>query len=132
MKMLSLAFVAMLGLTLAGCGVKAPLEGRNDPYDSAQIHFAQKNLKKSTAVKMPVAARDPKGEILYITVPIRSTINKQLYVDYRVTWFDASGLELNSTGWMSKTLAPNTPDAVTVNSTTERATDFQVDFRWSQ
>jgi predicted small lipoprotein YifL len=122
----------VLAFTVAGCGEKAPLEGRNDPYAPAQIHFAQKSLEKRTAVQAPTAMRDERGEILWVTIPIRSTVNKQLYVDHRVTWVDRYGQVISSTGWQTKTLPPNTPDRIQVNATNVRAADFQVDFRWAQ
>ena len=132
-KSFPIVLTAVLTLALAaGCGVKAPLEGRNDPFEPSQIHFAQSSLKKRTAVRAPSVSRDENGQILFVTVPIRSTTNQQLYVDYRVTWFDRNGQRLSETGWATKTLAPNTPDEITVNSTTPRAADFQVDFRWAQ
>lgn len=130
-KIFAIGLTSLL-LIVTGCGVKAPLEGRNDPYDPAQIHFAQKSLKKRTAVQAPTATRDERGEILWVTIPIRSTVNQQLYVDHRVTWFDRNGQMLSSTGWTTKTLPPNTPDRIQVNATNVRAADFQVDFRWAQ
>jgi hypothetical protein len=120
-----------LALLLAGC-VKPPIEGRLDPYDTAQIHFASDDLKKSTAVKTPIVSRDQEGNILHVTVPVRAATNKELHVDYRVTFKDHNGQVLNQTGWFTRTLAPNVPDSITVNSLGPRAADFQVDFRYAQ
>jgi hypothetical protein len=116
---------------LAGC-VKPPIEGRLDPYPAQQIHFASKMLKDETAVGTPVVSRDVEGNILYVTVPVRAATNKELHVDYRVTFFDPSRQELWQTGWFTRTLAPNIPDNITVNSPGPRAADFQVDFRYAQ
>jgi hypothetical protein len=79
-----------------------------------------------------MVARDDSGDILHVTVPIRSAIDKRLYVDYRVSFFDRNGQLLNQTGWLTKTLEMNTPDQITVNSMSPRAADFQVDFRWAR
>ena len=115
---------------LIGCSsVKPPIEGRHDPYPAGQIHFSSAYLKDSTAVGTPVASRDETGGILYVTVPIRSTINEDLYVDYRVTFFDRNNQPILQTGWFTKKLTPNVPDSITVNSTGPRAADFEVDFR---
>ena len=116
---------------LAGC-VKPPIEGRLDPYPTQQIHFASKMLKDETAVGTPVVSRDVEGNILYVTVPVRAATNKELHVDYRVTFFDPNRQELWQTGWFTRTLAPNIPDNITVNSPGARAADFQVDFRYAQ
>jgi uncharacterized protein YcfL len=117
---------------LVGCGVHPPIQGRQDPYARGQIHFSKDDLRTQTAVDAPQVARDDSGDILHVTVPIRSAINKRLYVDYRVSFFDKSGQLLNQTGWMTKTLEMNTPDQITVNSMSPRAADFQVDFRWAR
>ena len=117
---------------VAGCGVHPPIQGREDPYAAGQIHFNKDDLRTQTAVGRPVVSRDDSG-ILHVMVPIRSAINKRLYVDYRVTFFDKNGQPLNDQmGWMTKTLEMNTPDQITVNSMTPRAADFQVDFRWAR
>jgi hypothetical protein len=117
---------------LAGCGVKRPIEGRANPYPASQIHFASAVLKDSTTVDPPTATRDDVGQILFVTIPIRSTVNRPLPIDYRVTFFDRNNQVINQTGWFTRNLAPNIPDYITVNSTTRKAADFQVDFREAQ
>ncbi len=128
--MKSLLCIAIL-MSLAGCGVRPPIQGRADPYQPAQVHFDSEQLRKDTAIGTPLLARDESG-LLVVTVPIRSAINKTLYVDYRVTFFDSTGQPIQRYGPFTKTLDPNTPDQIKVNSTTPRATDFQVDFRYAR
>lgn len=118
-------------LTLAvGC-VKAPIEGRQDPYQPNQINFAQEDLRRMTAVMAPVATRDP-ANLLHVSVPIRAATDKQLYIDYRFTFLDRNGQETFRTGWLNKTLAPNVFDQIEANSLSPRAADFRVDIRWAQ
>lgn len=117
-------------LLVVGC-VKPPIEGRYDPYVPAQIHLASEELRRDTAFNTPRATRDEAG-LLHVTVPIRATTDKQLYVDYRTTFFDANGQVLSQSSWIEKTLAPNVFDQVEVNSMSPRATDFQVDFRYAR
>ena len=128
-SVLSLSILA--AVALVGC-VKPPIEGRLDPYTESQIHFASKELRNDTAVGTPLASRDNEGNILYVTIPVRAATNKELHVDYRVTFKDKNGQMLNQTGWFTKTLPPNIPDSITVNSMGPRAADFQVDFRYAQ
>ena len=123
-----LLVIATFGL-LAGCGVKKPFHGRHDPHPAGQIHFASQYLQDSTAVGQPIATRDDTGGILYVTVPIRSTINEPLPVDYRVSFLDRNGQSISESGWFTRTLTPNTPEQITVNSMGPRAADFQVNFR---
>ncbi|HEY1628408.1 MAG TPA: hypothetical protein VGF52_01040 [Tepidisphaeraceae bacterium] len=122
-----------LVMILVGCSneVRPPIEGRADPYSPAQIHFASDELRNDTAVGRPILARDDAGMLL-VTIPIRSAIDKTLYIDYRVTFFDRGGVPLEHFGPFTKTLDPNTPDRIQVNSTTPRAADFQVDFRYAR
>jgi Protein of unknown function (DUF1425) len=116
---------------LSGC-VKPPIEGRQDPYDSAQINFASRDLRNKTAVSAPAVSRDDVGDILHITVPIRAATNLQLYVDYRTTFFDRNGHQISQTGWTTKTLAPNVHDRIVVNSMGPNAADFQIDLRYAK
>ncbi len=115
----------------SGC-VKAPIEGRQDPYAPSQIMFASKDLRNNTAVSAPSVSRDEAGGILHITVPIRAATNKQLYVDYRTTFFDRNNQQISQTGWTRKTLAPNVADRIVVNSMGPNAADFQIDVRYAQ
>lgn len=123
--------VALAGFLTAGCGVRPAPEGRLDPYVPKQVYFASNDLKHATAVREPEVARDENG-ILYVTVPIRSETSQELYVDYRVTFFDQNRQVVSQSQWFTKTLAPKVPDQIVVNSMSSRAADFQVDFRWSK
>jgi hypothetical protein len=132
MKMTGAMLGIVLGLGGLSCTtVKAPIEARWDPHESKQIMIADPKLSKQTAVGAPEVTRDQAG-IMYVTVPIRAATDRQLYVDYRVTFLDQSGQLLSQSSWMSKTLAPNVPDRVQANSMTPRAANFQMDFRWSK
>ena len=121
----------VLAILAAGC-VKPPVQGRLDPYPADQIHFASKMLRDDTAVGTPIVSRDDAGNILYVTVPVRAATNKELHVDYRATFFDPNRQVLWQTGWFTRTLPPNVPDNITINSPGPRAADFQVDFRYAQ
>jgi hypothetical protein len=137
--MLTLGRTATVALAIAallstfGCydTVNPPIEGRAEVYDSAQIHLTSMELRRHTAVDKPRLSRDDAG-LLYVTVPVRSTANMKLYVDYRYTFFDNAGQPIITSGWIHKTLPANTPDTITFNSTTPRAVDFQMDLRDSE
>ncbi len=121
--------VALITLWAAGCGVRPPIEGRDDPYAAAQVHFDSDALRRDTAIQRPVVARDEFG-LLHVTLPIRSAVNKQLYVQYRVAFLDLNHMVLDQYSWADKTLSANTPDRIQVNSVDKRADDFQIDFRY--
>jgi len=118
-----------LFVILAGCGVKKPIEGRADPYPAGQVNFSNAILRDETTLSTPIATRDDVGNILRITVPLRSTTNQQLYIDYRASFFDRNGQLLSQSGWFTKTLTPNVPDSIIANSGSPLAADFRIDIR---
>jgi len=120
----------ILVVAVAGCGVKPPVEGRQDPYLPRQVHLASEDLRKNTAFSAPVLSRD-EGKLLFIDVPVRAATDLRLYIDYRVSFFDKNNQLIYQTAWFSKTLEPNIPDHLTANSVTARAVDFQMDIRYS-
>jgi hypothetical protein len=113
---------------LTGCE-KPPITPQAELYPAGQIHLSSDELQSLTAVGTPQVTRDPVGNLVIVSVPIRAATDKRLYVDYRVHFFDKDRIELYQTSWLPKELEPNTPDQVRVESTTPRATDFQIDFR---
>jgi hypothetical protein len=131
-RLLASSALLTLALVLASGCVKPTIEGRQDPFPPSQIMFASKDLKDKTAVGAPVVSRDETGGILHVTVPVRAATDLQLYVDYRTTFFDRNGQQISQTGWSRKTLAPNVPDRIVVNSMGPNAADFQIDLRYAQ
>lgn len=124
-----LALVAT-ALAVIGCQhVNPPIEGRDDPYASPQVTLADGTLRSETAIGAPRLQRDDAGNLLHVTLPIRSAVTKTITVDYKVTWYDRSGAVLSETGWTGKPLEANTPETITVNSTSDRAADFRIALR---
>src|SRR5229473_8253081 len=119
--------IALLALVATGCAddVKPPILARADPYIPAQVHIASNDLRRHTAVGQPQVSRDDAG-LLFVTLPIRAATDQKLYVDYRVSFFDRNGAPLSQTEWLHKTLTPNVPDQIIVNSSSSRAADFQM------
>src|SRR3954470_17547128 len=113
MKQIHLTIALAALCTLVGCAdeVKPPIMARHDPYQREQIHIASMDLRRHTATEKPIVSRDD-GGLLHVQVPIRATTDLKLYVDYRVTFFDRNGQAINQTGWLHKTLTPNTPDQI--------------------
>ena len=123
------AMTLMLLAVGVGCGVSPPIQGRQDPYARPQITFADDFVQRNTAVGAPTLQRDEAGDLLFVTIPIRSTTERILTVEYRASFFDRQGQLLHQSTWFAKTLEPHVPDQIQVNSLGPRAADFQVDFR---
>ena len=129
----SLATLLLLIPVIAGCNqVRDPIQPRQDVYRTGspeQVFLDSTDLRSDTAADTPQVFRDAAG-LLHVTVPIRSVINKQLYVEYRAIFFDSAHQEIDRTPWHDKTLPANVPETVTAVSTTPRAESFQVHFRY--
>lgn len=124
--------IILTALTLAaGCGVKPPIEARNDPYRTPQVEYVDESLRDNTAVGEIKLTRDS-ADILFVTVPIRMTTNSTRSIDWRIAFFDANGRPMNETGWSQKYLNANVYESITANSLTPGAKDFRVDLRYSK
>lgn len=134
MKRSALALLIPASLALVGCNnaVRDPIQPRQDTYrtgNPAQVFFDSTNLRNDTAADTPQVYRDQNG-LLHVTVPVRSVINKQLYVEYRVIFFDRDHQEVDRSPWKDKTLPANLPESVSATSTTPKAETFQVHMRY--
>ena len=125
------AILTLMLLSL-GCAVREPIAGRADPYPAHQVNFADPDLANKTAVSPPRTER--RNGLLYVTVPVRSSVNRDLHVDYRVTFFNENGVPIEGPGnWTSgPTLIANTPSYIQFNSISGNAADFQLDLRYAQ
>ena len=124
--------ILTLMLISLGCAVRKPIAGRADPYQRHQVNFADPDLANKTAVSPPMTER--RNGLLYVTVPVRSSVNRDLHVDYRVTFFNQNGIPIEGPGnWTSgPTLIANTPSYIQFNSLNGNAADFQLDLRYAQ
>ncbi|HEY8746582.1 MAG TPA: DUF1425 domain-containing protein [Tepidisphaeraceae bacterium] len=136
MKRSSGFIVTTAAMALAGFGcnnaVRDPIQPRQDIYhtgDPAQVFFDSFNLRNDTAADTATVVRDANG-LLHVTVPIRSVIDKQLYVEYRVIFFDHDHREIDRSPWRDKTLPANIPESVSITATNPRAESFHVHFRY--
>lgn len=122
-----------LALAALGCNqTREPIQPRQDLYRAGspeQIFLDSTDLRSDVAADTPQVFRDQAG-LLHVTVPIRSVINRQLYVEYRAIFFDNAHQEIDRSPWKDKTLAANLPDTVTIVSTSPQAESFQVHFRY--
>lgn len=128
---------ALLALPLLaamyGCSSEAPIDPRQEIYSPRQIQLADDDLRACTRFESPRITRDA-GGLLFVTIPLRATINETLHVQYRATWLDANGQPLpgSPTTWFDKTLNPRVFDTITINSTSPKAEDFTIDFRYAR
>ena len=129
---LGLLLPALGLLSLVGCTrVRPPIEPREDPHPWPQINISDRDLARRIAVRQPVVERDPAG-LVYVTVPIRSTTEHDLTIEYRSTFYDRNHTPIFQSTWFPKTMTPLTQDTIQANSTSNRTEDFQIDIRPAQ
>ena len=120
---------ALTFLPLSGCGrQRAPIEPREDIHPWPQIMLSDRDLAGRLVVRQPIVERDEAG-LLYVMVPLRTTTEKQLTIEYRSTFYDRNRTPIFQSTWFPKTMTPFTQDTIQVHSASNRAVDFQVDIR---
>ena len=91
--------------------------------DDLSSHIALGTLSKST---------DTNG-LLHVILPVHNSSDLDLYLDYRVTYFDENHTPIDLPGpWETKTLHSNRSEFIQVNASTPRARDFQIELRWAR
>src|SRR3954465_6280228 len=115
---------------LYGCNTQAPINAREEAYQPRQIQLADEDLRRNTRFGEPRVTRDPAG-LLFVTIPVRATIDETLHTQYRATFFDETGQTLpgSPTTWFDKTLNPRVFDSITIKSTSPRAEPSPIAFR---
>jgi hypothetical protein len=116
-------FIGGSAFFAGGCNDNAPMYGRAENYPRAHLQFGDAGLQSATRVEPVTATRDQAG-ILHVTVNIRSTTDRQQYVDAYCT-FLKSGEMWEKLGPQTVTLKGNAPDMITFNST-QPADDYYV------
>jgi uncharacterized protein YcfL len=133
MKLTRSLLVLLPLLATFGCNTMSPpIEGRSDLYASPQVLFSDRDLREQTAIGQ-ISVKFDESHLLHVDVPLRSTTDLQIIVDYRVTFLDQNGIPLGPpTGWTAFTLPPNVYQDIQVNSPTTRAADFRIELRYAR
>lgn len=80
----------------AGCHYEeAPIQARGDTYETPWLTMGSNELRGDTRIGQATQTVDEFNH-LHVTIPIRNTINKQLYVESVVTFFGPTGAQVNS------------------------------------
>ena len=121
-----LAGLASTGLV--GCGQKAPYDVRADKYGPRQVYIATPRLSNVLVFDQIRTSRGP-NDLLYVTVPVRSTASKRQLIEYRFTYLDDLGNPLPGGAWQTRQLESNVLETISANSTSNRAANFRMDIR---
>ncbi len=130
---LMLVVVVAAGAGIVGCAGNPPITPRHEVYPTPWLTLASDDLQQNIVVDSPIKTVDPQSGIMFIEVPIRSTTNKQMIIDWRVRFTDQNGATIGEpTAWKDKVLAPRVPDRITFNATSPAARDFHLDLRMAK
>lgn len=127
-----LAFMAIAACS--GCrSDTAPIPASNDEALSyPQITLSQRSLQGALGFQKPVVTQTG-DNLMQVTVPVRARSNQELHVEYKVVWLDASGRPVPpDLSWRPLRLEPRQPHNIIVNATSPKATDYNMQFRWSR
>ena len=125
----SLVAVPLVGLALLaapGCtDQNAPIEARGERYGHPWLTLGSRNLRGNIMVDDANVIRDRETGILKVAVPVRSTSDKQQYIQYRMTFLDGAGMQINDVNG-TVTIPARGTQTIAANGTSDRAESFRL------
>ncbi len=135
-------FVGRLAIALTGCvvlgltGCKAstgPIGAAPDEVtEYPTVTMSQATLRNAVAVQPPIVSKRA-DQLRTVTLPMRSESDQTLHVEWRILWYDDEGLPvLPAMTWRPMVLDPRQPKTISVTAMTVRATDYNIQMRWTR
>jgi uncharacterized protein YcfL len=125
---ISFACLALCGLlfTLTGCSTAGIQAGDSSQAMSPYLLVDDPSLADQISVAK--VAHDQVGDIMRATVTLKSNRNRSIQFQYRFSWYDQNGMELDGSGKTYRTLTLRGKDAVPVTSVAPSpyATEFKI------
>jgi hypothetical protein len=125
----SLLAVPVLGLALCaapGCtDPNAPIEARGEHYGQPWLTLGSRTLRSYIIVDDAQVVRDRETNLLRVSVPVRSTSDKQQYIQYRMTFLDGAGKQINDDNG-TITVPARGSHTITSKATSDRAESFRL------
>jgi len=127
MKILKVMLV-VAGFSLVGCANTAGVEGRKS-NSREQVMYRGSNLQES--IEMKNLKMRKVGGVLQAAGTMFSTVTSDLKVQYRFSWYDADGFEIDKDAgsWKSLTLYGRQTADVQGVAPNARAEEFKVVIR---
>ncbi|MCU0856876.1 MAG: YcfL family protein [Pontiellaceae bacterium] len=107
------AAIVMIGLTVAGCKNTSGTIVKTD-HETGESTIAAENARLAHHVVVTSTTYDEVNGVKRVNITMASKSNKRLRVDYRISWFDANGMELDPQTKTYRNLILEGHDAVTV------------------
>ena len=106
-----------------------PIPGRGEVYEQPWLTVGSSGLRHDTRIGDASRKLDESG-ILHVAVPIRNVTDEQLYVEYRITFVDATGGTVNHIGPTTLAIPPRQTREAAGNATSGQAKDFRVELNY--
>ncbi len=121
---------------LGGCkGVEPPARGRADVTEHTKVFFSKEQgerLRESTAILGDRIDVDQFG-LLTVVVPIRSAVDRTLYLEYQYELYDAGHRRVEGPiGWIPLTLEAGSPGTMQFTATNPQAVDYRATVRFAR
>lgn len=126
--------VLMTALVL-GCqddAFKAPPSPRDDPLPPGTYPrvIALEGLHKALVTGRPIVEKRSERTPLRVTVPVRSTADVMMNLQYKFEFFDSLGRPLDTrAGWRFIRIAPRTEVTLDASAVSQEAADWRVEIR---
>ncbi|MCG3122172.1 MAG: hypothetical protein GIKADHBN_00551 [Phycisphaerales bacterium] len=124
-------------LVTAGCDtVKAPYAPGGDPLPASnypKVAFHDPELSGMLVVDPATVVVDhPQGRPLKVTVPLRSTVEHTMKLQYQFLWRDAQGRPVGQSGWAYTTVGPRLQVPFQGNAISPDAADWRLEVRFDR
>ena len=126
-----LLILAASALLAAGCTDNPPMYGRADTFARTHLQFGDGLLQDSTRVDPVSASRDQFG-LLHVTLDIRSTTDKQQYVDCFIQFYRNGVPVGDKIGPKTVTLMANLPATIAFDASPQPADDYVVSLSYAR
>lgn len=125
-SLVALPLVGLALLSAPGCtDPNAPIEARGERYGQPWLTLGSRNLRGNIMVDDANVIRDRETGVLKVAVPVRSTSDKQQYIQYRMTFLDGAGMKINDVNG-TITIPARGSHTLTENATSNRAESFRL------
>ncbi len=138
MKRLAALPLILLSVLFLGCETPdiSPAYGLGDPYpaplNDPQISVVSPDLRPwllfHTATVVRKTARP-----MEVQIPVRNAAQRMYLIDYRVLFYDASGMELQPPmGWQMVSLEPKQVVYLKANAMDAAAESYRLEVKWAR
>lgn len=134
-----LVLIGCAAALLAGCKAdRSPAPGMGDPViapmNDPQITVIPIELREWLVFQPAIVTdRNDPDRPMQVEVPLRNTAEAQYLIDYRFTFYDINGREVEPVmGWRMQPLLPKQVVRLKAGALSTEAVDYRLEIKWSR